>query len=538
QDFYALKNVPHGQVCEHSYFSKITNHWRRCFIYLPPDYYKDTAKRYPVLYLQHGSGEDETGWSVQGKANLILDNLIAEKKAVPMILVMDNGYASRPRSTDGSGGGRSARDNSSFEDVMINEIIPMIDAHYRTLSDREHRAMAGLSMGANQTIRITMNNLDTFSHIGAFSGTSNYPGSAPLDPETFSNGQFKDGDTLNKQIKLFLLGLGTKEPDPFPGSVGAFKAMLDKTGMNYVYYESAGTAHEWLTWRRSLYQFAPLLFTDLKDESAAASKPDGVRVFTAGHSLHWYVPDILAELASADGIEGHETVGVQSLGVSRTMQHWDHQGGQNPARRALESGTVDVLTLSPIQFPDEGIDHFVKLGLEHNPDMTFAVQISWGGPDIDNQDFSFAALQSRPDREKLPEQLQLLNAKNEAAAVEQARKINEQYGRQVVYLVPTSQAQVALRTMIYNKEIPGLDTQAELFADNIGHPTAPLQALNAYLHFAVIYGRSPVGLPIPGVLNNAGKPQWNDETLNRALQELAWKVVINYPPSGVNVSMQ
>ena len=107
-----------------------------------------------------------------------------------------------------------------------------------------------------------MNNLDKFSHIGAFSGTSNFPSTAALDPETFSNGQFKDGETLKQQIKLFWLGLGTKEPNPFPGSVGAFKAMLDKTGMNYVYYESPGTAHEWLTWRRSLYQFAPLLFKD------------------------------------------------------------------------------------------------------------------------------------------------------------------------------------------------------------------------------------------------------------------------------------
>jgi enterochelin esterase family protein len=151
---------------------------------------------------------------------------------------------------------------SAFENVLINEVIPMIDANYRTLSDREHRAMAGLSMGANQTIQITMKNLDKFSHIGGFSGTSNYPSMTPLDPETFSNGQFKDGEALNKQIKLFWLGLGTKEPNPFSGSVGAFKDMLDKTGMKYVYYESPGTAHEWLTWRRSLFQFAQLLFED------------------------------------------------------------------------------------------------------------------------------------------------------------------------------------------------------------------------------------------------------------------------------------
>jgi hypothetical protein len=142
----------------------------------------------------------------------------------------------------------------------------------------------------------------------------------------------------------------------------------------------------------------------------------------------------------------------------------------------------------------------------------------------------------RPDREKTPEQLIRLNEKNVTAGEEQARKINEQYGRQVVFLVPTSQAQVALRTMIYNKEIPGLNRQAELFADNIGHPTPPLEALNAYLHFAVIYGCSPVGLPIPGVLKNARRPEWNDKGFNRALQELAWKTVINYPPSGVKAA--
>ena len=272
QDFYALKDVPHGQVRQNLYFSRITNTTRRCFVYTPPDYDKDTNKRYPVLYLQHGMGEDETGWAVQGMANLILDNLIAEKKAIPMIIVIENGYAN-PAPAAGSpavgargrGRGRGSAQGggiSAFENVLINEVIPMIDENYRTLADREHRAMAGLSMGANQTIQITMNNLDKFSHIGGFSGTSNYPSTAEIDIETFMNGKFKDGQALNKQIKLFWLGLGTKEPNPFPGSVGAFKAMLDKVGMKYVYYESPETAHEWLTWRRDLKEFAQLLFRD------------------------------------------------------------------------------------------------------------------------------------------------------------------------------------------------------------------------------------------------------------------------------------
>ena len=263
QDFYALKDVPHGLVSQKLYFSKITNSWRRCFVYTPTDYDKNNMNRYPVLYLQHGSGEDETGWSVQGKANLILDNLIAEKKAVPMIIVMDNGYASKPAQgsvQNHAGTPTGIGTFSAFEDVMIKEIIPMIDASYRTISDRDHRAMAGLSMGSNQTIQITMNNMDKFTYIGGFSGTSNYPDTSLIDPVTFMGGKFRDGAALNSQIKLFWLGLGTNEPDPFPGSVGAFRAMLDKQRVKYTYYESQGTAHEWLTWRRDLHQFASLIF--------------------------------------------------------------------------------------------------------------------------------------------------------------------------------------------------------------------------------------------------------------------------------------
>jgi enterochelin esterase family protein len=242
-------------VSENIYFSKITNSYRRCFVYTPAGYEKDAKTRYPVLYLQHGSFEDETGWATQGKANLILDNLIAAQKAVPMIIVMDNGYAYKPQS-----GEPGARPVSVFEEVLINEIIPMIDAKFRTIADRDHRAIAGLSMGANQTMRIIMNHLDKFASYGGFSGTSNYPSSDEIDPATFLDGKFNDGAVVNKQIKVFWLGLGTKEPKPFPGSVGAFRKMLEKQGIKYVYYESPGTAHEWLTWRRSLHQYAQLLF--------------------------------------------------------------------------------------------------------------------------------------------------------------------------------------------------------------------------------------------------------------------------------------
>lgn len=253
KEFYALKDVPHGLVSENIYFSKLTNSYRRCYVYTPAEYYQNQNKRYPVLYLQHGSFEDETGWSQQGKANLILDNLIADQKATPMLIVMDNGYAYKPQANN-------SRPESVFEEVVINEIIPMIDAKFRTIANRENRAIAGLSMGANQTMRIMMNHLDIFSYYGGFSGTSNYPSAEPIDVDTFLEGKFKDANSLNNKIKLFWLGLGTKEPVPFPGSVGAFKTMLDKQGIKYVYYESPETAHEWLTWRRCLNQFTSKIF--------------------------------------------------------------------------------------------------------------------------------------------------------------------------------------------------------------------------------------------------------------------------------------
>jgi enterochelin esterase family protein len=255
RDFYALKKVPHGLVSENLYYSDITESWRRCFVYTPPGYYEDINKRYPVLYLQHGSFEDETGWSNQGHANLILDNLIAQSKAVPMIIVMDNGYAFTPQDE-----GATGRPAMVFEEVMMQEIIPMIDKKFRTISNREHRAIAGLSMGASQTMRIAMNNLDHFAYYGGFSGTANYPSSDEIDMKKFLDGAFADGKKVDEQLKVLWLGLGTKEPDPFPGSIGAFTNMLKKQGIQYEYYESPETAHEWLTWRRSLYQYAQLLF--------------------------------------------------------------------------------------------------------------------------------------------------------------------------------------------------------------------------------------------------------------------------------------
>ena len=259
-DYYLKRDVPHGDVRIRIYHSKITGEWRRCFVYTPPGYDTDLGTRYPVLYLQHGMGEDETGWTFQGHANLILDNLIAEKKAVPMIVVMDNGYASRPAQRFGAASTGPGANFSAFEDVMIKEVIPMVDATFRTVPDRDHRAMAGLSMGANEALHLATDHLDTFAYMGGFSGTMNGLSTAPLDPATAFNGIFKDGAAFNEKIKLLWLGMGTKEPNPFPGAIGSFRKMLDQAGVKYVFFSSPGTSHEWLTWRRDLNNFAPRLF--------------------------------------------------------------------------------------------------------------------------------------------------------------------------------------------------------------------------------------------------------------------------------------
>ncbi len=266
----------------------------------------------------------------------------------------------------------------------------------------------------------------------------------------------------------------------------------------------------------------------------AAAAPKGLRVFVCGHSLHWYIPTPLGELAAAAGIKGHQLVGRQSLGASKTLQHWNLPEGRNKAKQALKTGNVDVFTMSPIQFPDAGVENFVQLGLEHNPAMRFTVQISWGGWDIDNQDFPKGAT-FKVDRNKTPEQLKKLYARNIKAAEEQADAINKKVGRKVVFLVPSAQAVVALRTRIHNNALPGLKAQAELFRDSMSHPAPPLEAVNAYLHFAVIYRRSPVGLPAPSLLKKSGNAAW-DEDFNRALQEIAWETVTAYPYSGVTAA--
>lgn len=249
-DFYDVKDVPHGEVRALWYHSKVTGKARRAMVYTPPGYDKGTDK-YPVLYLQHGAGEDERGWTTQGRANFVLDNLLAAKKAKPMIVVMDNGYA------DKAGQQPRGFDFTGFEAVQTEELIPKIDATYRTLADRDHRAFAGLSMGGMQALQIGLKHLDTFSAIGAFSA----PPASQFDAEKSYGGVFADATAFNKKVKLLWLGAGTAETR-FADGLKAMHTGLDKKGVKHVTFESDGTAHEWQTWRRSLHDFAPRLFQE------------------------------------------------------------------------------------------------------------------------------------------------------------------------------------------------------------------------------------------------------------------------------------
>ena len=276
-EFYALREVPHGRVQQVLFPSKLTNSIiaRPAFVYTPPDYEKDSTKRYPVLYLQHGWGENEYAWWNQGHANLIMDNLIAEGKSKPFIIVMTYGLTNegqrpgqrRPGGTNqapaaamgapgadgrtnGPGNGRGLAgfgNNAAFEAVLVNELIPYIDANFRTMADQPHRGMAGLSMGGAETHSITLKHLDVFSHIGLFSG-----------------GIISTNDVMNtagfkEKVKVVFCSCGSREN---PGNINSNHEALDQIGVKNTAYVSPDTAHEFLTWRRSLREFAPLLFRD------------------------------------------------------------------------------------------------------------------------------------------------------------------------------------------------------------------------------------------------------------------------------------
>jgi enterochelin esterase-like enzyme len=270
--YYSPQDVPHGQVREIWYNSKVTGTWRHALVYLPPNYDTETKVRYPVLYLQHGGGEDETGWIRQAHANFILDNLIADGSCKPMIIVMAYGYARHagkpfPDLTGkpfGSPEMRQAMQEmmTAFDDDLTQALIPYVDSTFRTIADRDHRAMAGLSMGGMQTFQVTFNHLDMFSYIGGFSGAGGafLMGDQKFDVKTAYNGAMADPAAFAKRVHLLWIGVGTKEPERMREGLVNFHKLLEEAGIKHVFYESPGTDHEWQTWRRDLRDFAPRLF--------------------------------------------------------------------------------------------------------------------------------------------------------------------------------------------------------------------------------------------------------------------------------------
>ena len=270
--YYLPEDVPHGKVREIWYNSKVTGTWRHALVYTPPNYDAQIKTRYPVLYLQHGGGEDETGWTRQGRANFILDNLIAAGKSKPMIIVMAYGYAKRvgyvePDLTGKPFGSpemmKAMQDMASaFEDDLTQVLIPYVDSNFRTVADRDHRAMAGLSMGGMQTFQVTFDHLDMFSYIGGFSGAAGplVLGNRSLDVKTDLNGALADPTAFAKKVHLLWLGVGTKEPPMMLAGIQRLHTSLAEAKVAHVYYESPGTDHEWQTWRRDLNDFAPRLF--------------------------------------------------------------------------------------------------------------------------------------------------------------------------------------------------------------------------------------------------------------------------------------
>ncbi|MBQ6201154.1 MAG: acetyl xylan esterase [Prevotella sp.] len=255
-DYYRPQaGVPTGEVRSFYYYAESTKEWRHAMVYTPAEYdaKKNVKKRYPVLYLQHGMGEDETGWSKQGHMQHIMDNAIAKGEAVPMIVVMESGDIKAPFQGGDNRQGMSTYGNSFYQ-VLLNDLIPTIDAKFRTLSDREHRAMAGLSWGGHQTFDVVLTNMDKFSYMGTFSGAI-----FGLDLKTAYDGVFTNPETFNKQMHCLFMMSGTEGMDKMFGTKKMVED-LNQMGINAHYYESTGTDHEWLTWRRGLKQFIPYLF--------------------------------------------------------------------------------------------------------------------------------------------------------------------------------------------------------------------------------------------------------------------------------------
>lgn len=258
----------------------------------------------------------------------------------------------------------------------------------------------------------------------------------------------------------------------------------------------------------------------------AEDPPKGLRVFTCGHSFHFFILNIVTDLAKSAGIKDHVAVGVSYIGGSRVIQHWNVVDEKNKAKEALREGKVDVLTLSPIYLPDPGIEKFAKLALDHNPHVRITVQENWLPYDAYDPK---NPLKNRPvdHNAATADGLRRIHEPYFKSIDEHVRDLNKTFGKEALFVVPVGQAVIALREKVIDGQAPGLKTQEDLFGDKLGHGKAPILALNGYCHYAVIYRRSPIGLPKPKLLKD-----YNDK-LNLLLQEIAWDTVTKHPLSGV-----
>ena len=281
--------------------------------------------------------------------------------------------------------------------------------------------------------------------------------------------------------------------------------------------------------RRLFLVLILLVFSSVQAKQEAAP-PAGLKVLTAGHSFHVWMPPLVAEMAKAAGIQGHEQLAISSIGGSKVIQHWDLPTEKNKARPVLEAGKADLFTMAPTFLPDPGIENFTKLGLEHNPKIRFTLQQNW----VPFEDSELWLSKSRPksiDRDVLT--LVQLRAKHDPyfkMIEDHVKELNARIPTAKIAIVPSGEALLALRDKVIKGEAPGIKTQNELFTDVLGHPGPQIRVLSAYCHFAVIYRRSPVGLPVNGLL--AKLPE--AEKLNQLLQEIAWKAVTGHPMSGVD----
>lgn len=264
----------------------------------------------------------------------------------------------------------------------------------------------------------------------------------------------------------------------------------------------------------------------------AITPPKGERVYSIGHSFHVFMPKILEQIAKSAGIAEHKQVGLSRIGGSYVMQHWNVADDKFKSKAMLNSGELDVLTIAALYLPDEGIENFVQLASEKSPHIRVLVQEFWLPFDVN---MNFRKEKVPPPTREVYDGKKLL-AEHDAyfAGIDaHVRMLNEKYGgKPKVFVAPVGQAVLALREQIAAGTVPGLTKQEQLFTDAIGHAKPPLQVLVAYVYFAQIYGRSPVGLPVPAALNGT----FNEETtakVNRALQEIAWKAVTGHPLSGV-----